>query len=338
MLSEISFSITPEILKPGGIEVRYPMAQSFAEKQNSVFWTHTEIEVEKDIQDILVRITETEKHGVLTVLKIFTRYEITVGEEYWGSIIKKLFPRHELQEMASCFAYFELCVHKRFYAKIDELLHLNTDDFYNSYVEDETLKNRVEFITESLASDDILYSLAVFAIIEGAVLYSSFAFLKHFQSQGKNKLVNIVAGIDFSVRDENLHHEAGSWLFKTLLSESQVSPEFQEELYGKIYSSAQIIREHEHRIVDMIFEKGTMEGITKGQMKNFVDSRIDLCLQNLGLSAVYNPASNPIAEWFYMGITVGKMHDFFNKIGSNYHRNWNEKAFSWTKSLEESNV
>lgn len=312
----------------------YPKALEFADLQNSVFWPHTEIKVKKDIQDILVNMTEAERHGVLTVLKLFTKYELIVGNEYWGNKIKKWYPRPEIECMADCFAFFETNVHARFYNKINEELHLNTPEFYNSYVEDETLKGRVDFLNDALDSEDKLYALAVFAMIEGAVLYSSFAFLKHFQSQGKNKLVHIVSGIDFSVRDENIHHEAGCWLFLTHLAESMLLPEVLTALYAKIYRAAEIIREHEHRIVDMIFEKGTIEGITKVQMKNFVDSRLDLCLQNLGLSAKFTPASNPIGEWFYLGITAAKMHDFFAKQGNQYHRDWTETAFVWNKKLE----
>lgn len=326
--------MTPRLLqKKTTYTFDYPAAIEFAKMQNSVFWTEDEIEVEKDIQDILVRMSDSEKHGVLTVLKLFTKYELLIGNEYWGNVIKKRFPRPDIERMADAFSYFETNVHAPFYNKINEALHLNTDEFYNSYVEDETLNARVQFIEGALADEDTPYSLAVFAMMEGAVLYSNFGYLKHFQSQGKNKLTNIVAGIDFSVRDENMHHEAGCWLFKTLLGEMRPSPEYLQALYDRIYDAAKTIVEHEHRIVDMIFEKGTIEGITKTQLKNFVESRVDLCLQNLGLQAMFKPASNPVAEWFYLGISVAKMNDFFNRVGNQYHRNWNERGFVWSGTL-----
>jgi ribonucleotide reductase beta subunit family protein with ferritin-like domain len=62
-------------------------------------------------------------------------------------------------------------------------------------------------------------AIAAFSLIEGVILYSSFAFLKHYQSQGKNKLANVVRGINFSVRDENLHSLAGAWAFKLKVQE-----------------------------------------------------------------------------------------------------------------------
>jgi hypothetical protein len=176
-----------------------------------------------------------------------------------------------------------------------------------------------------------LVALAAFSMIEGAVLYSSFAYLKHFQACGKNKLINIVRGVDMSVRDEALHSEAGAWLFRTLLHESNLPQGELDELKTSISNIQQITREHEHKIVDMIFEKGKIEGVTAHQMKNFVDSRIDLCLSNLGYEKVYKPEYNPIAEWFYTSINAYKFNDFFTGIGREYNHSFISEFMMYNK-------
>jgi ribonucleotide reductase beta subunit family protein with ferritin-like domain len=328
--------ITPRLLQPKSTyTIDYPFAIELADKQNSVFWTHSEIELSKDIQDILVSATPAERHGIIYVLKIFTKYELEVGTEYWGNRVMNTFNRPDIQRMASCFSFFELNVHAPFYDKINKLLHLDTDEFYNSYTEDDVLSERVKFLEEALDDDDILYSLGVFSMIEGAILYANFAFLKHFQANGKNKMKNLVSGIDFSVRDEELHHQGGAMLFLQLLSETQMSTEELEALYERLYKAADILREHEHRIADNIFEMGTMGGITCHQLKNFIDSRLDLCLTDISLHAKYKPASNPIAEWFYTGVaSKAIIHDFFASLGNQYHRNWIEDDFEWHDDQE----
>lgn len=322
-----------------GIVAEYKKPLEFVEDQNAVFWTHTEIKMEKDIQDILVNLTEAERHGVLTVLKLFTLYEVFAGEEYWGGRFARTYPRIEMQEMASCFSFFENCVHRRFYQSINEHLRIHTREFYESFEESPALKERMDFLDQYVNGPDDLLSVAVFSMVEGAVLYSSFAFLKHFQSQGKNKLKAMVSGISFSARDENLHSEGGAWTFRQDLHEQKtaglITLEQERDLYERIYAAAAKLREHEHLICDMVFEKGRIEGITAHQMKNFVDSRIDLCLENLGLSAVYKPASNPIGEWFYLGLSKAKIHDFFAGQGNNYRRDWSEEAFDWNWKKEE---
>ena len=89
----------------------YPEVLEFEEKQQKILWTASEIEVEKDVQDLMVNMTPSESHGVKEVLKLFTLYELIVGGEYWGGRFKKICPRPELERVASLFSYVELGVH-----------------------------------------------------------------------------------------------------------------------------------------------------------------------------------------------------------------------------------
>jgi ribonucleoside-diphosphate reductase beta chain len=175
-------------------------AVEFANQQLKIFWLPDEIKVEKDIQDVLVNMTPAEKHGVISTLKLFSLYETHAGSEYWGSRFKNMFDGAEFHRMASVFSMFELAVHQPFYNKINELLHINTPEFYLEYQQSPVLVERMKHVDEIINDPDDLVSLAGFSMVEGVILYSSFAFLKHFQSQGKNRLMSIVRGINFSVR------------------------------------------------------------------------------------------------------------------------------------------
>ena len=307
--------------------IAYPQAEQFAELQEDIFWTAKEIGMDKDLHDLHNNLTEAEMHGVVTVLKLFTLYETHVGNDYWLDFIRKKFRRPEIQRMASVFGMFELNVHAPFYNKINEVLNLNTEEFYTSYVKDKTLRGRMDWLDRQFDGDDMLASLAVGSIVEGAVLYSNFAFLKHFQAEGKNKLVNMAAGINFSVRDENLHSLAGAWLFNTLREESEQLDN--KELDKKIYKTCGKIYEHESRIIDMIFEKGEIKGVTDLQMKNFIQARLNLCLEQLRLAPLYEVDYDPISKWFYKNINTPQLHDFFHKQGNSYNRDWQETRFAW---------
>lgn len=307
--------------------VEYPEVDKFMKEQLKVFWTADEIQVEKDIHDILTNCTEAERHGIFTVLKLFTLYELRAGADYWTDRFMKSFPRHELQAMGAAFGMMELCVHKPFYNKINELLNATNDQFYTDYVNNPILKERMEHIDEIISDDDDLVSLAGFSMVEGVILYSSFAFLKHFQSLGKNKLVNIVRGINFSVRDENLHSIAGAYVFRELLFQS--NREFNEELISKINKIKFKIYEHECAIIDMIFEKGEIDGVSSNQLKRFVWSRLSICLENLGMDSIEVESGNSIADWFYKGINNYQFNDFFTGQGREYTRDWSEEKFTW---------
>jgi len=314
--------------------VDYPEACEFTDQQASVFWPHFEVKVHKDKQDILVNMTESESHGTITTLKLFSKYEAIIGNEFWINFVMKKFPRPaDIQPMAAMFGAMELAVHQKFYSTLNEELGLATDEFYNQYLEDEDLTARVAFLEDTLASKDDLRALGCFTFGEGAILYSSFAFLKHFQSQGKNKLLNVVSGINFSARDENLHSEAAAWLFRTLLKEKKevgyIGQAFEDELKKDIYLAAETVMEHEKAIIKKIFEKGRIEGITDTQLEYFAQSRINLCLRNLGYENLYKVDYNPVAVWFYAGINGYSQIDFFNSQGNQYTRDWDSEGFKF---------
>lgn len=306
--------------------VEYPVIEEFMKKQQDIFWTAHEIHVEKDIHDVLTNFTEAEKHGVLTTLKLFTLYEVKAGVDYWTGRFMKMFPRHEFQSMAGMFGAMELSVHKPFYNEINELLNATNDSFYTDYVNNPVLKERMEFIDSIIDTEDDLVSIAGFSMVEGVILYSSFAFLKHFQSLGKNKLLNVVRGINSSAIDEDLHCVAGSYCFRELKKQKGgITPEQIQAimaLAGKTY-------EHESLIIDMIFSRGEIEGITKEDMKLFVKNRIDECLSRLDIDTKMSDSVSSISSWFYKGMKSYNMNDFFTGMGREYVRSWNENNFTW---------
>lgn len=313
-------------------EEKFPI--ELAEKQMHIFWLPDEVKVEKDIQDVLTNFSEAEKHAVITTLKLFSIYETHAGDEYWLTRYRKCFDGAEFHRMASVFGMFELAVHAPFYNKINELLNINTPDFYLSYKDSEDLNNRVEHISEIINDPDDLASLAGFSMVEGVILYGNFAFLKHYQANGKNKLLNVNRGLNFSLRDENLHSIAGAMSFRHKLSKSDLTAEQLAALEKKIRDCANTIYLHECKIIDMIFSKGKIPGITELQMKNFIQSRINECLAQLGYTKMFTVEYDPISEWFYDAINNYKFNDFFSGMGSQYNRNWDESAFTWkTKEM-----
>lgn len=315
----------PFIQQPtNSILTHYKTPIEFADKQLSIFWLPDEIQVDKDIQSIAVDMTEQERHAVLTTLRLFTLYELKAGGEYWGDRFVKTFPRPEFRRMASVFSMFELAVHAPFYNKLNEALNVNTDSFYLSYVQDPVLSERMDFIDQTLNHGDDLLSTAVFSLIEGAVLYAPFSLLKSFQANGKNKITNVGRGIDFSVRDESIHSIAGAWSFQQLWQELGKP----SHIWEGIHQASEIIREHEYQIINKLFQRGPIDGITASDMRDFVDHRIALCQQQLGMP-VTMPPKGVIEGWFYKNINNFKFNDFFAGVGREYRRDWAEERLVW---------
>lgn len=307
----------------------YKEAVQFRERAvGDFYWTQKEIRVQDDIQDILVRCTDAERKAVLYLLKIFSKYEVEIGNEFWSGRFKKIFGRHELQTMAAAFSQTELCVHLVFYNRINELLNVD-DSFYDSYLQDPVLVDRLAHIDSLLNHEDDLVSLGAFTFMEGVSLFSLFAFLKHFQANGKNKIANIVAGINYSSREEDLHATAAAWAFKELLSQRiRLNGVDTDYVYGEIKKAGELVLEHEYRIIDNLFSFGEISGITSDELKTFVDHRLSLCLANLGIGDTVKNAGS-IGEWYYGSITGYTQVDFFVARGREYNRRWNKDEFNW---------
>lgn len=87
--------------------VDYKPAIEFAKQQAEIFWLPDEIEVEKDLHDIKTNFSEAEYHGVISTLKLFTIYELRVGNDYWQNYVSKVFPRPDIQRMDTTSAFME---------------------------------------------------------------------------------------------------------------------------------------------------------------------------------------------------------------------------------------
>jgi ribonucleotide reductase beta subunit family protein with ferritin-like domain len=325
--------LCPIYKTPEGWIIEYPQFAKLADEQMHTFWPFDEPEVENDMQDLRTNMTVAEQHATTENLKLFTTYEMHVGDDYWTGRVMKKFKRPEIQRMASMNAAVEFNSHAPFYNKVNEILFLDNEEFYSAWKLDPDLTKRMDMIGEYASHKNDLVSLAAFSMIEGAVLYSSFAFFKHFQSQecGKDLLKNVCRGINLSVADEHAHAIGGALLFRTILSEvhSRLTIEEEDYIAKSVKRIAYLIEEHEFNIISKLFAKGLISGITEGNLQDFVKHRINLCLNQLGHDSIYDAESLDgfIEGWFYKDINAVAFHDFFTGSGSEYNLNWKEDRF-----------
>lgn len=313
-------------------------SEKFSEVQLQHVWRASELAVEKDKHDLLVVMEPWKRHGVMTVLSLFTRYEVYAGEDWWNTRFKEIFRGPEFQRMGLVNAMTEIAVHKPFYQKINQVFGLDTDEFYSDYVNDPVLKARIDHIDSIINHPNGLIATAGFSFIEGAVLYSSFAFLKARQQNGENEIKTIVSGVNYSLADEGLHAVGAATAYRHLEKEALEDGVY-EGMFGKredvqksIVDIAKLCYEHELRIIDMVFAEADLTDpeIVKEKQSfiGFVGSRLNECLVNLGIDWFKFPTDgDTVSEWFYRGITSFVMHDFFNSLGSQYTTSWTEEDF-----------
>lgn len=136
-----------------------------------------------------------------------------------------------------------------------------------------------------------------------------------------------------NISDENLHSIGGALAYRLLLNEKiqagLIDLKGLDELREKIKAVAFEIYHHECQIIDKVFEKGEIRGISASSLRDFVRSRLNLCLSQLQVKEQFRVGVNHIASWFYRDINALQFNDFFSGIGSNYSRDWNEDGFIW---------
>jgi ribonucleoside-diphosphate reductase beta chain len=309
----------------------YQEAADYWLKQQQAHWLHTEVPMMSDINDWKQNLTETEKNIVGTILKGFAQTE-TVVNDYWSGLVTKWFRKPEVVMMATTFGAFET-IHAEAYSLLNETLGL---DNFSEFLEDETTMAKIEnlmSVRDSFNGEkdwhEIAKSLAIFsAFTEGVNLFSSFAVLLSFKM--RNKLKGVGQIVEWSIRDESMHSEAGCWLFRTLIKEN---PDLNTpDLQAAINEAALLSLKLELDFIDKVYELGDLEGCSKEDLIHFIKNRVNTKLGDLGYPAIIDDVDMKAVDrmkWFD-ALSAGKQHtDFFANRVTNYskgHIEWDETA------------
>lgn len=332
-----------KILQPvEGHTVEYQHYADLADKQFNILWPWDEPAVQNDLQDLRVHMDEPDFFGTTYILKLFNKYEQVAGQDYWTGKFMKMFPRPEMQRMAALNGAVELNSHEPFYDQVNTVLHLDTEEFYASWKQEKILVERMDFIGKYVGHSNYILSTGAFTFVEGAILYSSFGYLKHFQAQecGKNLITNTCRGINQSVADENIHAIGSAMACQDMIREANLDEEEMAYLKAQFEDIAKKVYEHESAIIDILYSKGDIKNLPKHCLKDFVKHRCNLCLDMLGFGPVFTEELDTFIEsWFYKNINSVQFHDFFTGHGSEYNNNWDEQRFGlvWTPQERISN-
>jgi len=307
----------------------YPQAYDYWLKQQQAHWLHTEVPMAQDVSDWKSNMKDYEKNVVGQILKGFAQTE-TVVNDYWSTLVTKWFRKPEVIMMGTTLGSSET-IHAEAYSLLNEQLGL---DNFAEFMEDEATMAKIESLMNVRDNHDgtanwhdRAKSLAIFsAFTEGVNLFSSFAVLLSFKM--RNKLKGVGQIVEWSVRDESLHSEAGCWLFRTLMEEQ---PKFKtKKLIKEIEEAAHLALQLEFDFIDKVFEMGDLENLTKDELKNFIKHRVNTKMGDLGLEPII-PAADidkgalKTMKWFD-AVIAGKQHtDFFASRVTNYskgHLDW----------------
>jgi ribonucleoside-diphosphate reductase beta chain len=293
---------------------RYPWAVELTKKHEMSHWIEEELDLSDDVSDWKSnKVTEAEKDYILNVLRLFTQSDVAVGQNYYEYYIPK-FKNNEIRNMLGSFAARE-GIHQRAYALLNDTLGLPEEEFI-AFLEYKEMSDKLDFMTDNDNSTyhNLALSLAKSVFSEGISLFASFVMLLNFQRQGKMK--GMCKVVEWSIRDETMHVEGMTQLFKTFCQEHPrvVTDSFKKE----IYKMARQVVDLEEKFIDLAYGDATeISDLSRKDVSEYIKHITDRRLLQLGLKPNFGVKDNPI-EWLDWLLNGADHTNFFENRVTEY--------------------
>lgn len=294
----------------------YPWAFDYYLQQNQVIWLPEEVPLHEDVKDWNFKLTENERHLLTQLFRFFTQADADVSDAYMAKYLRVFGNIPELRMMLIAFANIE-SVHMHSYSLLLDTVGMPEVE-YQAFLKYKAMQDKHDFIGNFNVDNEyeMAKSLAVVSGgIEGVQLFSSFAMLLNFPRNNKMKGMGQI--ISWSVRDESMHVEGMSHLFKTFIKErlGRISV----ELKGDIYGAFEEIVKQEDAFIDLAFELGGVEGMTPEEVRQYIRFIADRRLIGLGLKGIFKVKKNPL-DWLDHILNGAEHTNFFENRATEYSK------------------
>lgn len=309
---------TPNLLSPSPVykPFRYPWAFEAWKTQQSLHWLPEEIPLGDDVKDWNNNLSGTEKYLVTQIFRLFTQQDTEVENAYIDLYMPRFKPT-EVRMMLSAFTNME-SIHQAAYSHLLDTIGMPETE-YAAFLEYEEMAAKHEFLKRFNMDDhyNTALSMAVFAgFTEGLQLFASFAMLLNFPRHNLMKGMGQV--VTWSVRDESLHVESITRLFKTYMQEfgHQID---KPAVADAIHLACREIVENEDRFIDLAFRMGPVNGLTAAEVKQYIRFIANRRLIGLELDPIYDVPSNPL-PWIDEMMNAVEHANFFENRATEYSR------------------
>ena len=302
----------------------YPWAFEMYKKQQQMHWMPEEVPLQDDIKDYKEKLTPENKALVDNIFRFFTQADVDVCCGYAKHYLPT-FKQPEIRMMLVSYAAME-AVHQEAYSLLLETLG-KSDDEYQKFTEIQAMSDKHEYLTDFNMRDkhEMAKTMAVYSgFTEGVQLFSSFAILLNFPRHNLMKGMGQI--VTWSIRDETLHVEGMSKLFRTFIAEN---PElWTDKLKYEVYCAAERVVELEDSFIDVCFDNADIEGLTAVEVKEYIRYIADRRLLGLGMKAIFHSTENPL-PWLDQQINAVEHTNFFENRATEYAKsttqgNWQD--------------
>ena len=291
----------------------HPWMFDYYSQQNQMHWFPEDVPLHNDVKDWQT-MTDEEKNLLTQIFRLFTQSDVDVGAGYVDRYMR-IFKKPEARMMMSSFANME-SIHQHAYSLLLDTVGMPEVE-YKAFSEYEAMADKHEYINAVKVTKgdkkSIAKALAIYSgFTEGLQLFSSFIILLNFPRFGKMKGMGQI--ITYSIRDESMHVEAMTKLFREFLQEN--IDLWTDDFKAEIYQACREMVDLEDRFLDLVFEQGDIPGLTKSEMQEYIRYIADRRLLQLGLKPNYEVKDNPL-NW--LDDVLGVEHqNFFEGRATTY--------------------
>ena len=269
-----------------------------------------------DVKDWTEVLTGNERNLLTQIFRLFTQSDVDVGSGYIDKYMR-VFKKPEARMMMGSFANME-SIHQHAYSLLLDTVGMPELE-YKAFSEYEEMAKKHEYVNTFRVSasnkKSIAKALAVYsAFTEGLQLFSSFIILLNFSRFGKMKGMGQI--VTFSIKDESLHVEAMTRLFREFVHEN--IDIWQDDFKKEIYQTCRDMVDLEDKFLDLVFEMGNIQGLTKKEMYAYNRYIADRRLLQLGLKTNFGVKDNPLP---WVDEVLGVEHqNFFEGRATSYQK------------------
>jgi ribonucleoside-diphosphate reductase beta chain len=300
----------------------YPNLIKYAHAIHESFWTPEHFTYDRDIQDFLVRLNDTERDIIKKCMLAIGVVENKV-KTFWARIDMRM-PKTEIAIVGHTFAGNEV-IHQITYEKLLNLLGLEKE--FENVINIPCMQGRSEYLGKYLqgvyskSNKEFTKSLILFTLlIENASLFSQFLIVSSFKKH-TNMLSNFNSVISATAREEQLHAKFGEELINIIRKEN---PEwFDKDMETKIRRNIQKAYKAEVEVLDWIFEKGELSFLSKKSVCEYLKYRFNKSLNQIGYEDEFTLDEQLLEPTNFLEVQLlaTSSFDFFNEKSTDYSQN-----------------
>lgn len=287
-------------------------------------WMPDEVNLHDDVRDYREKLPVESRRLIDNIFRFFTQADVDVAGGYATHYLPT-FKQPEVRMMLSAFASME-AVHMEAYALLLDTLG-KEEGIYRDFMKIKEMVEKHEYLSDFNMDNphEIAKTVAVYSgFTEGVQLFSSFAILLNFPRHNLMKGMGQI--VTWSVRDESLHVESMSKLFRAFIQEN---PEiWNDKLKYEIYCACERVVELENSFIDICFENAEITDLTPEDVKEYIRYIAGRRLLGLGMKNIFHTKINPL-PWIDYQLNAVEHTNFFENRATEYAKastqgNWQD--------------